>query len=319
MPRALDYCRAYLVQTQPQPTSSHLEEPPRNTPPPLPPPPLSPSLPTLVKPIASRKMLPLMLANNPTPWPTYPPAPIPSYPTLLPSHQSLFRAVRVEEEDDENSAEISVTDDTIINVVEPSTSITPKPNSPEPNKEDDKGNKVVLDIACCDGPVRFHRVLNANYGLNKSEGEMPVMMDKPELDEDDMEEDEKRHQEERAATNSKDPEPVYKCLYCNHTFKSHYCYQKHTRRHINPVTFDLAKLADKLKAELVREVKLLDMNVQYYPCKTCGCKFPSYYFVHKHRRMCHPNEVEQENKEAAAAAAAGKTIEEKVLVATVTE
>lgn len=47
-----------------------------------------------------------------------------------------------------------------------------------------------------------------------------------------------------------------------------------------------------------REVKLLDMNVQYYPCKTCGSKFPSYYFVHKHRKMCHTDEIgENEKKE----------------------
>ncbi|XP_041972450.1 protein TRACHEARY ELEMENT DIFFERENTIATION-RELATED 7A [Aricia agestis] len=28
----------------------------------------------------------------------------------------------------------------------------------------------------------------------------------------------------------------------------------------------------------------------YYPCKTCGSKFPSYYFVHKHRKRCHADE-----------------------------
>lgn len=33
------------------------------------------------------------------------------------------------------------------------------------------------------------------------------------------------------------------------------------------------------------------MNVQYYPCKTCGSKFPSYYFVHKHRKLCHADEM----------------------------
>jgi hypothetical protein len=42
-------------------------------------------------------------------------------------------------------------------------------------------------------------------------------------------------------------------------------------------------------------VKLLDMNVQYYPCKTCGSKFPSYYFVHKHRKMCHAEEMADNN------------------------
>jgi hypothetical protein len=106
-------------------------------------------------------------------------------------------------------------------------------------------------------------------------------------------------------------ETVYTCLYCNHTFKSHYCYQKHARRHINPVTIDLSRLAERLGTNkgvavckilssekdkvngsggVRREVRLLDMNVQYYPCKTCGSKFPSYYFVHKHRKMCHANE-----------------------------
>lgn len=37
-------------------------------------------------------------------------------------------------------------------------------------------------------------------------------------------------------------------------------------------------------------LKILDLNVQYFPCKTCGSKFPSYYFVHKHRRLCHQDE-----------------------------
>ena len=29
-----------------------------------------------------------------------------------------------------------------------------------------------------------------------------------------------------------------------------------------------------------------DLNVQYFPCKICGAKFPSYYFVHKHKKLC---------------------------------
>ena len=43
--------------------------------------------------------------------------------------------------------------------------------------------------------------------------------------------------------------------------------------------------------------KVLDLNVQYFPCKTCGSKFPSYYFVHKHRRMCHQDEEDNQDKE----------------------
>ena len=31
---------------------------------------------------------------------------------------------------------------------------------------------------------------------------------------------------------------TYSCVYCNHVFKSHYCHQKHKRRHIDPVTVD---------------------------------------------------------------------------------
>ncbi|CAH2052697.1 unnamed protein product, partial [Iphiclides podalirius] len=34
--------------------------------------------------------------------------------------------------------------------------------------------------------------------------------------------------------------------------------------------------------------------LHYYPCKTCGSKFPSYYFVHKHRKRCHGESEEPE-------------------------
>lgn len=47
---------------------------------------------------------------------------------------------------------------------------------------------------------------------------------------------------------------------------------------------------------------LQDINVQFFPCKICGAKFPSYYFVHKHKKLWHegeedPSEVETETKE----------------------
>lgn len=144
--------------------------------------------------------------------------------------------------------------------------------------------KTVVDIACCDGPVRFHRVINKNYGLPTVDGDYK------------MQEINRTHAMNRAmnenirdkqlSDENQNSHDLFTCLYCNHTFKSQYCYQKHARRHLNPVSID-AKI-DVTK----REVKLLDMNVQYYPCKTCGCKFPSYYFVHKHRKMCHADEME---------------------------
>ncbi len=35
---------------------------------------------------------------------------------------------------------------------------------------------------------------------------------------------------------------------------------------------------------------LKDINVQFFPCKVCGAKFPSYYFVHKHKKLWHEDE-----------------------------
>lgn len=76
---------------------------------------------------------------------------------------------------------------------------------------------TVLDIASCDGPVRFSRVLNAAWTEGSSE-------------------------------------------------KS-WCRHRKTQR-----------------------------TMHYYPCKTCGSKFPSYYFVHKHRKRCHAEEIANETQ-----------------------
>ena len=62
----------------------------------------------------------------------------------------------------------------------------------------------------------------------------------------------------------------------------------HLRRHINPVTVDVED-ADK------KMLVMKDLNVQYFPCKICGAKFPSYYFVHKHKKMWHAAQMEQED------------------------
>ena len=45
-----------------------------------------------------------------------------------------------------------------------------------------------------------------------------------------------------------------------------------------------------------RMLVMKDLNVQYFPCKICGAKFPSYYFVHKHKKMWHAAQLEQEMK-----------------------
>lgn len=146
----------------------------------------------------------------------------------------------------------------------------------------------------------------------------------------------------------------YLCIYCNQSFKSLFCYQKHKKRHLNPVSVDItttnstsyqrgSSLTNKKCVGVTTSIaassgsgglssgfgggrgdgsgtggrasssnsktgvggggggghgiigmlpenakaKTKDLNVQFFPCKKCGCKFPSYYFVHKHRKSCH--------------------------------
>ncbi|XP_063982247.1 uncharacterized protein LOC135165152 isoform X2 [Diachasmimorpha longicaudata] len=154
---------------------------------------------------------------------------------------------------------------------------------------------VVLDIACCDGPVKFHRVLNENY--TTPVGDLttypPAPRDHPERPESVSENDENgRPDRSSDSIGESSGHGCYTCEYCQHTFKSHYCYKKHARRHLLPTENETNARTDGKR----REVRLLDLNVQYYPCKICGSKFPSYYFVHKHKKMCHPNEVERNSE-----------------------
>jgi BTB/POZ domain len=209
--------------------------------------------------------------------------------------------------------------------------------------EDDK---VIIDIASCDGPVRFCRVLNDAYGggVAPTSGNPPPSLRSHHTmstsfhaqmartiseRRGDLQHSSGEEESENSQDNCQKPSTsgatgdIYTCVYCNHTFKSQYCYQKHAKRHLNPQSLQLdstdsnasSAMDDKLVAAatnaqqikiikhpgallvdananqiLKREVRPLDMNVQYYPCKTCGSKFPSYYFVHKHRKMCHADE-----------------------------
>jgi hypothetical protein len=211
-----------------------------------------------------------------------------------------------------------------------------------PNVE--SNDKVVIDIASCDGPVRFRRVLNDAYEQSKhptassssSSNAQPQIVTANESTSDEKYQSNtisfhqqmvkninEQYNKQKAASSAEESEnsqnsmEFYTCVYCNHTFKSKYCYQKHAKRHINPLNtlgrcnrIDDCESSDgeskkqretnlqqqKLnQAQLVKRdsIKPLDMNVQYYPCKFCGCKFPSYYFVHKHRKLCHP-EIEND-------------------------
>lgn len=215
MPRALDLCRAYLLHA----------------------PPVSVAPAALVKPVPTRPywtpptlLPPAPAADTVT---SAPPQPVPSTSAAAPSSSppaSLSPCLS------DASDQVTVT-------------------LPAPRQSTKRDGKVIVDVACCDGPVKFHRVLNSHY---ESRGE-----DKGEAGAE-----------------------VYACQFCEHTFKSHYCYEKHARRHLHPAPHKNKPKPPK------REARLLDTNVQYYPCKVCGSKFPSYYFVHKHRKMCHPHHEE---------------------------
>ncbi|XP_039315578.1 mucin-17 isoform X2 [Solenopsis invicta] len=205
---------------------------------------------------------------------------------------------------------------------------------------------VVYDIACCDGPVRFHRVLNENYSSSTSHGPRSTPPTRPpprncqvvEGEDPSSENDENGgpaaatrggHARSPSIDSSNDGSNngnnggCYTCGYCKHTFKSQYCYRKHAKRHLLPTRINETSGADDggggggggggadgsggssrdsvnhgsrqdAARGARREVRLLDLNVQYYPCKICGCKFPSYYFVHKHRKLCHANDEERQ-------------------------
>lgn len=184
------------------------------------------------------------------------------------------------------------------------------------NGNDSSSNvlSVVYDVACCDGPVKFHRVLNENYSSSSCG---PSAMPQSRLQRPCFEEnDGSGENDENGGPGGGGPcDPIeagmdtsnnggnYTCGYCRHTFKSQYCYRKHTKRHLLPTRVNESignrQRQQDTGARNRREVRLLDLNVQYYPCKICGCKFPSYYFVHKHRKLCHANTEERAQSDEA--------------------
>lgn len=127
--------------------------------------------------------------------------------------------------------------------------------------------KVHLERASCDGPVRFIRVENPNAaGLGgDDDGKRPKRGAKV----------------DPGTRGDAQKHSVYRCLFCRHIFKSRYCYEKHKQRHLNP-----SGITEGGGDRATNSPKSVS-NVQFFPCKICGAKFPSYYFVHKHKRVWH--------------------------------
>lgn len=251
MPRALEICRSFLLQTQPTLDSR----------------------PVVIKPIPSRKTA----------------APTQQIFTPSGGHLEKSEATPFKTVEKPSTSKSSETNEKIAKIEK----------KPKRRGESSSGDKVIIDIACCDGPVRFHRVINKNYGTSPQQGagqsenvydqiqevNRNAVMNKVMTE---------NIRDQQMSDENQGNNEMFTCLYCNHTFKSQYCYQKHARRHLNPVSLEAKNVATVPK-ENKREIKLLDMNVQYYPCKTCGSKFPSYYFVHKHRKLCHAEEMADNN------------------------
>lgn len=227
--------------------------------------------------------------------------------------------------------------------------------------------KIAVDVACCDGPVKFQRVLNENCSLviTMTENETrhlgrrrarspdrhsrrrhrrrrchrrrirrhpPTLEIKSvsrrqtqttdtdsssRLSGDNSWDDTWEDESNNDGDNNGEVE-AYQCFYCRQTFKSQCCYVKHKWRHLNPMmpddvansgatttTIEQSKEVGSVEVSPNGEFqssntsntseppKALEINVPFYPCKLCGCKFPSYYFVHKHKRNCHQSASEE--------------------------
>jgi hypothetical protein len=192
MPRALEICRSFLLQSQPSVDSR----------------------PSIIKPIASRKAAP----------PTqqiYAPA----FSHLQKSEATPFKAVNAG--DKEKSRPSTSKDEAAAAAVQDKPQSKPEKNKTKKRSGEGTADKVIIDIACCDGPVRFHRVVNKNYGQQQHSENVYEMQEVNKNAAMNKVMNESIRGQQMSDENQGGNSEMFTCLYCNHTFKSQYCYQKH--------------------------------------------------------------------------------------------
>ncbi|XKL63546.1 hypothetical protein PGB90_005910 [Kerria lacca] len=187
------------------------------------------------------------------------------------SSSSIFKPVRpatmkynCKTDENENERENGIHKKNFTNEVSSSDTNTTKLETPSLFSS----SNVIFDVACCDGPIKFHKVTNQYYNP------------------------------EKVITTKKNDFTNVSISYqgCKHVFKDYHSECKYSPLlnddHFASRTIHSTEMF-KTKTTLVRDMKLKKKDpLQYYTCKTCGSKFPSYYFVHKHRKLHH-----QERKE----------------------
>lgn len=208
-------------------------------------------------------------------------------------------------EEDEEIVDVGDSQDEKENLTQASSSLSARSNVLA-NKE------PTWDIAACDGPIRFKRILNplaVDYFMGDLKEEIETTDEecRPQVPQP-QQESKPGSSRQITSADAATATNIYKCVFCSHVFKSYYCYQKHKRRHLNPLTVGYQKISNSQSGNVNNRHNFIslrasnntnqrghqspvikDINVQFFPCKICGSKFPSYYFVHKHKKLWHDN------------------------------
>lgn len=110
------------------------------------------------------------------------------------------------------------------------------------------------DIAYCDGPIKFQKIPNYHCSEGGSTRKAIARATEP--------------------STAKQRRVRYICHFCDKRFMTKVSFLKHLEIH-------------KSGTEGTSNRESNGVNFQYYKCKLCDSKFPSYYFVHKHRKRFH--------------------------------